>query len=214
MQRVFAIVLCLAACGACTASRKEVPDKDLSDEAFLAKLGAQEKASDLASKDKQKTFESTAPQVKVTTATFEPVYRAAKTVQGATQSGVSYVKFGELMQGFSTELGIAKDHELTASDKKLLALYQQVFDAYQFSKVLWEAKMKDLTDKDAPIPVITFSSQDVAYYRLHVVKSIPVPGYPDLNYVAAESMLTVWQQAEVLLTGAAAVYLGKQAPST
>ena len=48
---------------------------------------------------------------KPTTATFEPVYRAAKAVQGATQSGVTFVKFGELMQAFATEISIAKDHE-------------------------------------------------------------------------------------------------------
>src|ERR1700682_5467766 len=81
-------------------------------------------------------------QSKVTTAIFEPVYRAAKTVQGATQSGVSYVKFGEVMQQFSTELSIAKDHELNAADKKLFAHYQDAYDAYQFSKEMWSQKIE------------------------------------------------------------------------
>jgi hypothetical protein len=37
------------------------------------------------------------------------VYRASKAVQGAMGPGVTYAKFGELLQGFSTEIAIAKD---------------------------------------------------------------------------------------------------------
>ena len=37
-------------------------------------------------------------------AIFEPVYRSAKSVEGAIDVGVNYAKLGELLQVFSTEL--------------------------------------------------------------------------------------------------------------
>jgi len=79
---------------------------------------------------------------KITTTTFEPVYRAAKTVQGATASGVTYVKFGELLQGLSTEIGIAKDKSLTSNDKLLLEVYEHVNEEYQKSQSFWKLKIE------------------------------------------------------------------------
>lgn len=78
----------------------------------------------------------------ITQSTFEPVYRAAKAVQGATVAGIAFVKFGELLQGFSTEIGIAKDHDLNEADKKLLPLYAEAFSHYQLSAELWKMKIQ------------------------------------------------------------------------
>src|SRR6185503_16346089 len=82
----------------------------------------------------------------VTVATFSALYRAGKTVQGATASGVTYVKFGELLQGFSTEMQIAKDHPLNDTDTSLLALYEKAFGQYQFSALLWKRKLDSTED--------------------------------------------------------------------
>jgi hypothetical protein len=74
-----------------------------------------------------------APPLTITQATFEPVYRASKALQGATGPGVSYAKFDELLQALSTEIAIAKDHQMNDLDRKLIALYEEAMAAYKLS---------------------------------------------------------------------------------
>ena len=74
-----------------------------------------------------------APPLTITQATFEPVYRASKALQGATGPGVSYAKFDELLQALSTEIAIAKDHQMNDLDRKLIALYEEALAAYKLS---------------------------------------------------------------------------------
>lgn len=73
---------------------------------------------------------------------FEPVYRAAKTIEGATGPGVTYPKFGELLQQLNTELVIARDQVKSDDEKKLLAQFGEVLEAYNFSMVLWKQKLE------------------------------------------------------------------------
>ena len=77
----------------------------------------------------------------ITQATFEPVYRASKAIQGASDPDVTYAEFGELLQAFSTEIAIAKDHEMNDLDRKLIALYEEALAAYNVSANLWKTKM-------------------------------------------------------------------------
>ena len=74
-----------------------------------------------------------APPPTITQATFEPVYRASKAIQGATGPGVTYVKFDELLQALSTEIAIAKDQQMNDLDRKLIALYEEALAAYKLS---------------------------------------------------------------------------------
>jgi hypothetical protein len=83
-----------------------------------------------------------APPPTITQATFEPVYRASKAIQGATNPGVTYPKFGELLQGLSTEIAIAKDHQLNEVDRKLIARYEEALATYKFSAELWKLKLE------------------------------------------------------------------------
>ncbi len=73
-------------------------------------------------------------------AKFEPLYRAAKAVQGSTSVGVNYLKFSELLQTFATELSIAKDKAQTANEKKLVEMYAGVLTDYSDSLSIWTAK--------------------------------------------------------------------------
>jgi hypothetical protein len=73
------------------------------------------------------------PPPTITQATFEPVYRASKAIQGATGPGVTYVKFDELLQALSTEIAIAKDQQMNDLDRKLIALYEEALAAYKLS---------------------------------------------------------------------------------
>ena len=139
------------------------------------------------------------PKALITTATFEPVYRAGKTIQGATEAGVSLLKFTELMQAFATELGIAKDHELNASDRQLLAIYRESFEAYQDSRALWLAKLKEGPVFDPGL------HPDV----VEIMKTYSVAPYPNGNWNADVAIQAVWKKAGERLDSATALYLGK-----
>ncbi|MGI8785170.1 MAG: hypothetical protein ACR2L2_16150 [Acidobacteriota bacterium] len=72
---------------------------------------------------------------------FEGVYRAAKAVEGASNSGVNCLKFSELLQSLATELSILSDKISTEQEKELAALYVAVSATYQDSSMLWKAKL-------------------------------------------------------------------------
>jgi hypothetical protein len=209
MERIIAITLCLAAvaCGASTDSHKEKPDKELSDEAFLAKLSAQAANQKVPEKAPAVT-QAASPifsifQAKVTTATFDAVYRAAKSVQGATASGVTYVKYGELLQTFSTELEIAKDHELNTSDKKLLQLFQEAYVAFHDSHTVWAAKVEHgavLSGEETPVTKGIMQGYGITPYA------------STGNWNADLAMQMIWITANSRLESATAFYYGKQIP--
>ena len=90
----------------------------------------------------------------ITQATFEPVYRASKAIQGATGPGVTCAEFGELLQAFSTEIAIAKDRKMNDLDRKLIALYEEALAAYNVSSNLWKTKIPPHDESTALPPTV------------------------------------------------------------
>ena len=152
----------------------------------------------------------------VTTATFEPVYRASKSIQGATQSGVTYIKFGELMQGLSTEISIAKDHSLNATDRELIALYDDAFTAFQASAALWKDKLENKREDGALFVALQGENGqmlDLPRARFATVYELPVTDRVDgtLKYktIPGDSFQRVWIKANETLQKATALYYGR-----
>ena len=46
---------------------------------------------------------------------------------------MTYAKFDELLQALSTEIAIAKDHQMNDLDRKLIALYEEALAEYKLS---------------------------------------------------------------------------------
>lgn len=89
----------------------------------------------------------------ITQATFEPVYRASKAMQGATGPRITYAKFDELLQTLSTEVAIAQDHQMNELDRKLIALYEEALATYKVSATLWKTEIAahdELTARPTP----------------------------------------------------------------
>ncbi len=157
---------------------------------------------------------------KITQATFEPVYRSSKAIQGAIGPGVTYVKFGELLQTFSTEIAIARDHQLSGPDKKLLALYEDALSAYKFSAALWKLKL-DSHDEvwKGEIPV-GFESKEVSpeiargLIKYGLVPENRMIESTGAKYQAlpAESVQFVWLKADDILKQATEMYYGRPQP--
>jgi hypothetical protein len=154
----------------------------------------------------------------VTTATFEPVYRASKALQGATTSGVTFVRFGELMQTFSTEIGIAKDHPLNDADKKLLPLYEQAFIDYQFSAALWHLKIECMVKFQGTCePVLWVVGMPAVNDTLKLAETYDLPitertSGIGMKYksVPESSIQTVWTHADKTLGEATTMFYGNQ----
>jgi hypothetical protein len=166
-----------------------------------------------------------APPPTITQATFEPVYRASKAIQGATGPGVTYVKFGELLQGLSTEIGIAKDHQMNDLDKKLMALYDDALSAYKFSSELWKHKINasdNVWKGEIPVAFVLNGkmtrSDGVSEAELQQYALVPVDRkvpYTGRKYQAlpAEAIQMVWLKADAILKQATEMYYGRSAAS-
>lgn len=157
-----------------------------------------------------------APAPKVTQATFEPVYRSAKAVEGATATGVTYQKFGELLQSLSTEISIAKDHPLTDVDKRLLALYEEALHHYQVSGTLWELKLHASGDTfHGEIPIGRTGALEPSIAEVVRVYALPVNErkltFAKSKYKAipGDSPQRVWAAASATLKKATDLYYGR-----
>jgi hypothetical protein len=175
------------------------------------------------------------------TAIFAATYGAAKAISRATATGVTYDKFGELLQNLTTEIGIVKDHPLNDREKQLLALFEQVQADYQASATLWNVKLEaresawldeipvamQLHYSDEPVTAQkTLISDDiVAKYKLPVTtrELFPRDGsiladVRELNVsvktTPALSLQLVWRAAGESLKKATDAYLGEDGPVT
>ena len=79
--------------------------------------------------------------------TFEPLYRAAKAMEAAAVSDVSYERFSELAQRLATELLAAKDRVQSDEDRALVMLYAQAGLAYGDSLAFWREKISSSSAK-------------------------------------------------------------------
>jgi hypothetical protein len=84
--------------------------------------------------------------------TFEPLYRAAKAMEAAAVSDVSYERFSELAQRLATELLAAKDQVQSDEDRALVMLYAQAGLAYGDSLAFWREK---ISSSSAKLPAST-----------------------------------------------------------
>ena len=158
-----------------------------------------------------------APPPTITQSTFDPVYRASKALQGATTAGVSYVQFGELMQDLSTEIGIAKDHQMNNLDKGLIGLYDEAFATYNFSAALWKAQIdtpKEMVGGDIIVEVDGVETEPGGIARLEKY-GIPVRERGvkymknRVKVVSPDAIQVVWGAANELLRRATEMYYGR-----
>ena len=79
--------------------------------------------------------------------TFEPLYRAAKAMEAAAGSDVSYERFSDLAQRLATELLAAKDQVQSDEDRALVMLYAQAGLAYGDGLAFWREKISSSNAK-------------------------------------------------------------------
>lgn len=73
---------------------------------------------------------------------FENLYRAGKAIDGATSVGVSYKKFGELLQNLATEIYVASDKAKSGNAKKMIESYSGILQMYKDSHLIWKYQIE------------------------------------------------------------------------
>jgi hypothetical protein len=71
-------------------------------------------------------------------AKFEPLYRAARALDGALAVGTSYADFNALLQRFATEMIVADDRAQSQGEKELVGSYRDLFVTYKESATVWK----------------------------------------------------------------------------
>lgn len=170
------------------------------------------------SRDAEQTAAAASPPAPpaVTKPVFDPVYRAAKGVQGAVQSGVTHVKYGELLQALSTEINIARDQQLNTTDQKLIALFEESYGHFRNAGALWTMK-NEASDEmwKGEIPVEFKGQMDPAHARLIEIYQLPLTNrrvqYTGTRYraIPGDSMQLAWARADVSLQAATDLYYGR-----
>lgn len=69
---------------------------------------------------------------------FEPLYRSGKAIEGALGTGVSLMKFGELLQNMATEIGIAKDKATRPDEIAMVSQFGQALAMFVSSRQTWQ----------------------------------------------------------------------------
>ena len=85
--------------------------------------------------------QASAREASIDPAKFELLYRAAKALEAATELGVNYQRFGELLQALQTELSVAGARSSTHAERMLVATYRQGYHHYHMSNIFWGFKL-------------------------------------------------------------------------
>jgi hypothetical protein len=80
------------------------------------------------------------------------VDRSHKILQGAVQVGVTYVRFGELLQALAGERLVAKEKVTSTQGLTRIEAYARAIDFYRDGMTLWHARIdRDYFDSAVPI---------------------------------------------------------------
>ncbi len=154
------------------------------------------------------------PQIDATK--FEPVYRAAKGIQGALTVGVNYAKFGELLQAFATEVSSAADKANRPEEQKVLGAYKEILSIYKDSFVIWQ---RDINEHNNPkgLAGLPVGEVDVRNEIVPIVEKYKLPTkartqeYSGYKYktISSESKQFLWQLADEKIRAVVALTSGQ-----
>lgn len=141
-------------------------------------------------------------------ATYEPLYRAGRAIEGAISVGVSYVEFGNLLRTFSTELLIATDKAKSKADKDMVAAYGDLLLTYKESATLWKAQIDSSKYEwlRGRIPVNAEIGPIVAKYNLTTTSVSPSFSDSNVTTISGDSMQRLWEVASEKSKKAVSLY--------
>jgi hypothetical protein len=142
---------------------------------------------------------------------FEPLYRAAKTIQASQVVGVNYQKFGELLQAFATEISIARDKASSAKEEGLISKYADALLTLHDSGALWKEQIDDARYDFIPAGRIFVEASIepiVAKYSLPR-RTHKGSGKP-WQSISSDSIQLLWSKASEQIDTANKLYYGEE----
>jgi hypothetical protein len=143
---------------------------------------------------------------------FAPVQEAATAVQTATAADVTHDDLASLVKTLGTALAAVRARPLDAEEGALLAAYQEVFDAYDFSVDLWTEKIRrqgsEAGGDRVPVQIGTMKLDSLikgaTQYGLPLLDET-LPGGVKLKVLPADAHERVWVAADAALARASAM---------
>lgn len=133
---------------------------------------------------------------------FDGVYRSGKSLEAALSVGVNYLRFGELVQAYATEVSIAQDKATNAAERDLVKLYAEALAGCQDSLLIWKLKL----DQSGNLNV----NSRPELRRIADVYGIEGQGSREyFNFDPDQAIRTIWAVISSKLSNANAVYNGK-----
>jgi hypothetical protein len=120
-------------------------------------------------------------------------FRSLEKIQAATEAGVNYQKYGELL---IEARALVNETQLLLSDQDLKKKFESVIDAYMAASKVWSEKVKDFNE---------IYCVEEPYITMVTKYSLPVHKDKYGTYFEANSAIQIiWAQAsiELLLAGA------------
>lgn len=143
---------------------------------------------------------------------YENLHRAAKAIEGATAVGVSYQKFGELLQNLSTEISIAKDKVKSDAEKELLKQYLDVLMTYHESATVWKHKIEGARYDWIPRGQVYVESElqpIISKYSLPTESHVIRITAHKFQTISENAIQLIWDKAHESLEKATKLYLGQ-----
>lgn len=143
---------------------------------------------------------------------YENLYRAAKAIEGAIAVGITYPKFGELLQNLSTEISIANDKAKSDTEKELLKSYFEVLTTFQESSTVWKYKIEgsrydwipkgQIFVEDELRPIIEKYSFPMELHEIKITRN-------SFTTISENSIKIIWEKAHDQLEKANKIYYGQ-----
>ncbi len=129
---------------------------------------------------------------------FDGLERDAQGLQNSISSGVTYEKFGELLQGFSADIKAFGDTLKSNKEKELLKAYSDLLSMYQDGYLLWRFSREFSKHNLVPEGRI-YVGQDVepivTKYRLLTETHVFGPTQQSWKSISADSIRIIWYNA-------------------
>jgi cytochrome c2 len=141
---------------------------------------------------------------------FDPLNRAGRAIQGALQSGVSYPRFTELLQAFSTEVLVAQDKVNSDVETELVKSYSDAFSIYSDSAELWRAFNSYSLEGcySGHVALNSMTESIIDKYGIYASTCEGDYGRPKRS-VSKDAFKDIWRRAEAPMEAAGRLYRGE-----
>ena len=73
---------------------------------------------------------------------FQKIYLTTNAIETSIKTGINFAGFGKKVRNLAKEISFVSDLQLNKKEKELLEKYNDLYELYKDSAILWQMKMK------------------------------------------------------------------------